>query len=47
MLILGINDSHDSSAVLFKNGKILGYLQSLDLLKKFFQKKYLFFTAKI
>lgn len=27
MLILGINDSHDSSAVLFKNGKILGYLQ--------------------
>ena len=27
MVILGINDTHDSSAVLFKNGKVLGYLQ--------------------
>jgi len=27
MIILGINDSHDASAVLFKNGKILGYIQ--------------------
>ncbi len=27
MVILGINDSHDASAVLFKNGKVLGYLQ--------------------
>ena len=27
MVILGINDSHDASAVLLKNGRVLSYLQ--------------------
>ena len=42
MIVIGINDTHDASACIIKNGELLDAVLEKDLL----EKKYKFFSNK-